>query len=263
MISDIYKSADKKRLEGMVALITGASSGIGAAVAKAYADEGVKVVVNYSSNENGAHETAESIEQSGGISTVIKADVSRINEVCAMIEKIHKTFGTVDILVNNAAILPRNFWESNSEEQWDLMMAVNLKGHYNCTKAVQDDMTQKKYGKIINVSSVVFVEGYEAVDYTSTKAAIVGFTRSMAGILGPYNICVNCILPGLVLKTHDPALNDMSKLTEEHKEIIKRQILKTVGRPDYVTGAFIFLASHESDYITGSCLAVDGGYTRY
>ena len=143
-------------------------------------------------------------------------------------------------------------------------MDVNLKGHFNCTKAVEQDMKKKGYGKIINVSSAAFTEGYEGVDYTSSKGAIVGFTRSLAGVLGPYNICVNCILPGLIVRNVDDAeLDDYENLDDDLKEILKRQILRRVGRPAFVIGAFIFLASHESDFITGISLAVDGGYTRY
>jgi len=254
-----------KRLQGKVAIITGSSSGIGAAVAKAYALEGAKVVVNYSANKKGAEQTADSIKLSGGDALVIKADVSKTDEVYAMVEKTHQVFGPIDILVNNAAIKPMGSWDSHTEEQWDRMMDVNLKGHFICTQLIAEDMKKTNYGKIINVSSVTFVEGYEAVDYTSTKAAIVGFTRSMAGVLGPYNICVNCLVIGLVRVsvTDDSVLDDLTKLEDDHKEIIKRQLIKRVGRPAFVTGSFIFLASHESDFITGSCLAVDGGYTRY
>ncbi len=252
-----------KRLEGRVAIITGSSSGIGAAVAKAYAGEEAKVVINYSRNKKGAEETAEHIKLSGGEAVVIKADVSKTEEVLAMVERTHGIFGPVDILVNNSALLPNGFWESHTEEQWDRMMDVNLKGHFNCTRAVTEDMKKTGYGKIINVSSVVFIEGYEAVDYTSTKAAIVGFTRSMAGVLGPNNICINCILPGLIRKDDDEVLDDLTQLGDEHKRVIEKQLLKKVGRPRFVVGAFIFLASHESDFITGICLVVDGGYTRY
>jgi len=236
-------------------------------VAEAYANEGAKVVVNYSRNRPGAEATAARIVAAGGQAIVVKADVSKSEDVQRMIKQTHEAFGPIDTLVNNAALLPAGSWDSHTEEQWDRMMGVNLKGHFLCTRAVSEDMKAGGYGKIINVSSVVFVDGYKAVDYTSTKAAIVGFSRSMSGILGPYNICVNCILPGLICRGEDAVLDDFSEYynrsADEHKKVFDQQLLKRVGRPRFVVGAFIFLASHESDFITGSCLAVDGGYTRY
>ena len=142
-------------------------------------------------------------------------------------------------------------------------MAVNLKGAFLCTRAVQEDMKTRHYGKIINVSSVVFVKGYEAVDYTCSKAALIGFTRSLAIVLGPDNICVNSILPGLISPQDDSVLDDPGQWDTETATVVSQQLIKRLGRPSFTTGAFIFLASPESDFVTGSCLTVDGGYTTY
>ena len=252
-----------KRLKGRVAVITGSSSGIGSAVAEAYACEGAKVVVNYSRNRSGAEATAARIEAAGGEVLVVKADVSNSGDVQRMVAQTHEVFGAINILVNNAALLPAGSWDSQTEQQWDRMLDVNLKGPFLCTRAVQGDMKAAGYGKIINVSSVVFVEGYKVVDYTSSKAGLVGFTRSLAGLLGPYNICVNAILPGLICNGEDSVLDDPNQWGDDVKRVVGQQLLKCVGRPRFTIGAFIFLASHESDFVTGSCLAVDGGYTRY
>ncbi len=261
------EAASLRRLEGSVAIVTGASSGIGSAVAEAYAEEGARVVVNYSRNRAGAEATAARIAEAGGEAVVVQADVSRADDVRAMVEETHRTLGSVNILVNNAARLPSCDWSTQTEEGWDDTLDVNVKGHFLCTRAVAEDMIANRYGKIIGVSSVVFVQGYKAIDYTSSKAAIVGFTRSMASVLGLHNICINAILPGLILPGDDAELDDTKHPwwdeDQERRQVLDRQILKRPGRPRFTVGAFVFLASHESDFITGSCLAVDGGYTRY
>ena len=251
------------RLQDKVAIVTGSSSGIGAAVAQAYAAEGAKVIINYSRNQPGAEAVVERINNAGGQAVVVGADVSKPEDVRHMVDLTHQKFGPVDILVNNAALLPAGYWDTHTSKQWDRMMAVNLKGAFLCTRAVEEDMKTRGYGKIINVSSVVFVKGYEAVDYTCSKAALIGFTRSLAIVLGPDNICVNSILPGLISPQDDSVLDDPGQWDTETATVVSQQLIKRLGRPSFTTGAFIFLASPESDFVTGSCLTVDGGYTTY
>lgn len=169
-----------KRLQGKVAIITGASSGIGAAVAKAYALEGAKVVINHVGDKKAAESIKEKIIEAGGDAITIEADVSSSYDVEKIVVKTHDTFGAVDILVNNAGIYPRDIWETMTEEKWDRVIDVNMKGHFLCAKAVYKDMQKARYGKIINVSSIAAISGCHLVHYGSSKTGIIGFTRGLA-----------------------------------------------------------------------------------
>jgi len=252
-----------KRLEGRVAIITGSSSGIGAAVAEAYAGEGAKVVINYSQNRSGAEEIAACIAAAGGQSIIVEADVSKADDVRRMVEKTHEAFGPVDTLVNNAGIYPRDAWDTLTEQQWDRVLDVNLKGCFLCAYAVYEDMKAAGYGKIINVSSIAFVGGIGLVHYGSSKAGIVGFTRGLAVALGSYNICVNAVLPGAIKVDREMELDSAETRAASDRGAIAAQCIKRRATPIDTVGAFIFFASHESDWITGHCLAVDGGLTKY
>ena len=257
------ESSSLGRLQDRVAIITGASAGIGAVVAEAYACEGAKVVINYSRDLAGAEAVAARIQANGGKSIVVKADVSQAQEVQRMVELAHQAFGPVDILVNNAGIYPRDWDMSLTQKDWQRVIDVNLTGCFLCAGAVAEDMKKAGYGKIINVSSIVFVSGIGLLHYGTSKAGIVGFSRSLAGVLGANNICVNTLLIGAVKVEREKELDTEEELAKTNEWAIKNQCLKRRAEPADVVGAFIFFASHESDWITGHCLAVDGGITKY
>jgi len=245
-----------KRLQGKIALVTGASRGIGRAIAKLFAEEGAKVVINYSRSEKEAASLAEEIKQQGGEALLVKADVSQAQEVKEMIKKVADEFGRIDILVNNAGILIQSPFLESTEEMWDTMMAVNLKGSYLCAKEVAPLMLKQKSGKIINISSVSGLAQKSAlgnVPYAASKAGVIGLTRSLAVNLGP-TINVNAICPGLVE-------TDMSaSLPPERRRIpVEEAPLQRIGRPEEIASAALFLASEESDFITGEAITVSGG----
>lgn len=252
-----------QRLKNRVAIVTGSSAGIGAAVAEAYAAEGAQVVINHSRDIAGAEAVASRIEAGGGKAIVVKADVSKSHEVQRMVELTHEAFGSVDVLVNNAGIYPRHWGESLAEKKWRHVMDVNLTGYFLCARAVSEDMKRAGYGKIINVSSIVFVSGIGLLHYGTSKAGIVGLSRSLAGVLGPNNICVNTLLIGAIKVEREKELDTEEERAKTNEWAIKNQCLKRRAEPADVVGAFIFFASHESDWITGHCLAVDGGCTKY
>ena len=256
-------SANMQRLKDRVAIVTGASSGIGAAVAEAFAREGAQVVIDHLGESACAEALSKRITSGGGKAIVVEADVSHGNDVRQMVERTHDAFGTVDILVNNAGIYPRDDWDSMTEEKWRRVIDVNLTGCYLCSHAVSADMKTAQYGKIINVSSIAFVSGMSLVHYGSSKAGVVGFTRSLACVFGAYNVCVNAILPGAIRVEREKELDSAEKRSVTERKAIAAQCIKRRGTPKDTVGAFIFFASHESDWITGHCLSVDAGYTRY
>jgi len=244
------------RLKGKVAIVTGAGRGIGRAVARLFAQEGAKVVINYSRSERGAQDLADEIRRGGGEVLLVKADVSKADEVKMMVQKTVEKFGRVDILVNNAGILvPAGFLDS-TEEMWDKTIDINLKGTYLCSKEVAPIMLNQKKGKIVNIASVCGLAQLTALGntpYVASKAGVIGLTRSLAVNLGP-NINVNAISPG-VIETDMVAF-----FTPERKNmIISETPLKRTGRPEEIASATLFLASDESDFITGEVLTVSGG----
>ena len=252
------------RLQNRVALVTGSSVGIGAAVAEAYGREGAKVVVNYHRNSEGAEATASRIRTGGGEALVCAADVSDASEVEAMVARTHQELGPIDILVNNAGIYPRQYWPDITAEQWDHVMDVNVRSIFLCAKAVYGDMQAAGYGKIINVSSIAALSGGSLMHYHASKAAILNITRSLAGQLGSYNICVNSILPGAVRVERELEVDpDPILRAGNFAGAFRNQCLKRRMRPVDMVGAFVFLASPESDFVTGQALTVDGGMTMH
>jgi 3-oxoacyl-[acyl-carrier protein] reductase len=245
-----------KRLPGKVAIVTGAARGIGRATARLFAQEGAKVVINYSRSEKEATSLAEEIKKNGGEALLVKGDISKSDEVKRMIEKTIEKFGRIDILVNNAGILvPATFLDS-TEEMWDKTMGINLKGTYLCCKEVAPIMLNQKRGKIVNIASVCGLAQRTALGntpYVTSKAGVVGLTRSLAVNLGP-NINVNAISPGVI------ETDMVTFFTPEWKNrVIDETLMKRTGKPDEIAYAALFLASEESDFITGEVLTVGGG----
>ena len=242
-------------LDGRVALVTGASRGIGRAVAIALAKAGADVAVNCAGRVEAAQEVAGEIRALGRRALVVKANVADSGEVNEMVKSVLAEFGRLDILVNNAGITRDNLIMRMSEEDWDSVMSVNLKGSFNCAKAVTRSMLKARYGRIVNISSVVGISGNAGqVNYSATKAGIIGFSKSMAKELGSRNITVNVVAPGFIETDMTASMSD------EMKKSMSGQIsLGRLGKPEDIASAVVFLVSEQASYITGQVLAVDGG----
>ncbi|UOE92874.1 3-oxoacyl-[acyl-carrier-protein] reductase [Alkalihalobacillus sp. LMS39] len=242
-------------LKGKTALVTGASRGIGKAVALDLAKQGANVCVNYAGSKEKAEQVVAQIKELGVESIAIQADVSNSDEVQTMVKEVVSTFGTVDILVNNAGITRDTLVMRMKEEDWDAVIDTNLKGVFLCAKAVMRQMMKQRYGRIINVASVVGVLGNAGqANYVAAKAGVIGLTKSLARELANRNITVNAVAPGFI----ETDMTD--KLPEDVKEGLLQQIpLSSLGKPEHVAHAIRFLASDEAEYMTGQTLHVDGG----
>ncbi len=242
-------------LKDKAALITGGSRGIGKEIALELARNGVHIGISYVSNIEKANEVLEEIKSYGVNAIAVKANVSVEEDVLQMIKTIEEELGTIDILVNNAGITKDNLLIRMKEQDWDEVMDVNLKGVFLCTKAVSRIMMKKRYGKIINITSVVGITGNAGQgNYSASKAGVIGFTKSMARELASRGIRVNGIAPGFI----------ETDMTDVLKDEIKEAMLKTIplnsfGNPKDIANLAVFLASESSDYITGQIINVDGG----
>jgi 3-oxoacyl-[acyl-carrier protein] reductase len=244
-----------KLLEGKVAIITGASRGIGRGIAEKFIAQGAKVVFTYASSEEKAKALEAELAQQGGIAKGYKSDAADFAAAHALVDEVVKEFGTIDILVNNAGITRDNLLMRMSEDQWDEIMRVNLKSVFNLTKAVIKPMLKARSGSIINMSSVVGVKGNAGqANYAASKAGIIGFTKSVAAELGSRNIRCNAIAPGFIETEMTGALNP--EVVQQWREAIP---LKRGGTSEDVSNATLFLASDMSAYITGQTLHVCGG----
>jgi 3-oxoacyl-[acyl-carrier protein] reductase len=246
------------RLKDKKAVVTGAGRGIGRAVAIAFAREGADVLVNYVSNSATADETVAEIKKMGRKAIAVKADVASSVDAKNMIETAVKELGGLDILVNNAGVSIPAMLLKMTEEQWDRILDIHLKGTFTCTQAAANFMKNQKSGKIINVISTAGLFGTVGqINYASAKAGIIGFTKSAARELGRYNINVNAISCGVIKTDMTTKVQGDPKLAEIYTQRIQ---LGRFGEPDEVAHSFVFLASSESNYITGQVLPVDGGY---
>jgi 3-oxoacyl-[acyl-carrier protein] reductase len=244
------------RLKDKVAIVTGSARGIGKAIAQRFLQEGAAVVVNDVDLEK-AEELVHQIKSQGKQALAARADVSNQNEVEGMTNSVYSKFGRIDILVNNAGIIKRGSTEDHSYGDWEKVIAVNLRGTYNCSKAVIPIMKKQGYGKIVNISSVAGKVGdiASAPSYGSSKGAINALTKSLARELAVYGICVNAVAPHAIETEMSSEWPD-----EKRREIISQIPLRRLGRPGEVAAAVLFLASDEASFITGEILDVNGGY---
>lgn len=244
------------RLEGRVALITGSSRGIGRAIAIAFARAGADIGVTYKQDHYMAEQTVEQIRALGHRAIVAELDVSRRESVRRVVDVVRTTFGRVDILVNNAGILQQKPFFSISDEDWDRMLAVNLKGPFICAQEVMLLMKKQGGGTIINIaSSGGQLGGSLAVHYSASKAGVIGLTKSLARVGAPDGIRVNCIAPGLI----DTEMTQEEIHSEAGHEKIGQILLHRPGTVDEIAHVALFLASEEAAYITGQTVSVNGG----
>ncbi|MFA5060192.1 MAG: 3-oxoacyl-[acyl-carrier-protein] reductase [Candidatus Omnitrophota bacterium] len=242
------------RLKNEIALITGSARGIGKEIAKTFAKEGATVIIS-DINAESAGATAAELKSAGFQSDHFSCNVTDGKSVEEMVNKILDKYSRIDILINNAGITKDNLLLRMSEGDWDAVLAVNLKGTFNCTKAVTRSMLKAKKGKIISIASVIGILGNAGqANYAASKAGIIGFTKSIARELASRSITVNAVAPGYI----------QTEMTDKLSEKVKEQILKTVpleklGTPQDVAGVCLFLASKDADYITGQTISVDGG----
>jgi len=245
-------------LADKIAVVTGSSRGVGRAVALGFAAEGANVVVNYTSNQNAADEVVGIITRMGRQAIAVKADVAQKDDVERLFGQALDTFGKIDVLVNNAGFTRPALMLKMTEEQWDQVVDIHMKGAFLCAQAAGNHMKGQQTGKIINVTSVAGLVGTVGqINYSAAKGGIISMTKSMARELARYNVCVNVISLGIVATDMTEKIRTDEKLKEIY---MNRILLKRFAEPEDISPAFVFLASDASNYITGQLLCVDGGY---
>jgi 3-oxoacyl-[acyl-carrier protein] reductase len=244
-------------LEGKSALVTGGSRGIGRAIALRLAQAGANVAINYSTQKESALEVVEEIKQLGVNSLALQADISQTDQVKKMASQLLEEWGRSDILVNNAGIRHDSLLPRMSDETWDEVMAVDLRGVFLCTREFIRSMLRQRWGRVVNISSgIAFTGNIGQANYAAAKAGVLGFTRAMAREVATRNITVNSVLPGYV------ETDIVSDLTQEMRDLILAHIpMNRFGTPAEIAGMVAFLCTEEASYITGQSLCVDGGIT--
>jgi 3-oxoacyl-[acyl-carrier protein] reductase len=246
------------RLEGKKAVVTGGGRGVGRAVGLAFGREGADLVINYVRNDEAAKEVVSELKDMGRDALAVKADVALKEDAERLIGACLDRFGRIDILVNNAGISNPAMLHKMTEEQWDEVVDIHLKGAFLCTQAASHHFMEQDYGKIINVTSVAGIVGTTGqINYAAAKGGLISFTKSCARELARYHVTANVISLGIVLTDMTKKLQEDSKLREIY---MRRILLNRYAEPQDIAPAFVFLASDESNYITGQLLCVDGGY---
>jgi 3-oxoacyl-[acyl-carrier protein] reductase len=242
-------------LTNRVALVTGASRGIGRAVALKLAECGAKIVINYKQSAAQAEKVAEQIRSQGGQCLTAQGDVAVAADVERVFQAAQQSFGRVDILVNNASINRDTLILRMSEQDWDEVLSTDLRGAFLCTKAALRSMMRERWGRVINISSLAGLLGNAGqANYSAAKAGLIGLTKAVAREMGSRGITVNALAPGFI---ETDMTRDLPQSLKD--EALRRIVLGRAGKPEDVAGAVVFLASDEASYITGQVLAVDGG----
>ncbi|UCG82918.1 MAG: SDR family oxidoreductase [Dehalococcoidia bacterium] len=243
------------RIQDKVAIVTGGGSGIGHGTGIRLAEEGAAVAI-FDIDLEGAENTAREIRKAGGQALALRVDVSQAEDVESAVQEVISTLRKVDILVNNAGLSTMTSIAKMSEDAWDSTLDVNLKGVFLCCRAVIPRMKERRYGKIVNISSILGLTGSPArVHYSAAKTGVIGFTRGLAAELGPFNINVNAVGPGII----DTPMLERDVGTELRQRLPERVPLRRLGAPRDIANAVLFLVSDESSYISGQCLFVCGG----
>ena len=243
-------------LEGQVALVTGASRGIGAVIARRLAQEGARVAVNYQSSEEAARQVVQSITDGGGEAAVMAGDVSQEDSANTLVKQVLEQWGRIDILVNNAGITRDRLLLRMTPEDWDRVLEVNLRGAFLCTKYVMPHLIRRRQGRVVNISSVVGLGGNPGqANYAASKAGLIGFTKAVAREVASRNITVNALAPGFI-----DSGGMVDQMTEEARNLALSRIpMARFGSADDVAEGVVFLCSPGAAYITGQVLTIDGG----
>ena len=243
------------RLQDKVAIVTGGTRGIGKAICLLFAAEGARVVANFSRDDHAAEVLREKAKSKGLDIDLFKADVTRFNDVKEMVENTSAKYGRIDILVNNVGLIRDNFLMLMSDDDWDTLVKANLTSLFYCCKTVIRKMIPQRSGKIVNISSISGILGTAGqTNYAATKGGMISFTKSLARELGPFNIHVNAVAPGLI-ESEIVSRMDPKKV----ETIVRSTSLGRMGKTEEAAKAVLFLASEDSDYITGQTIIVDGG----